>query len=100
MSPTAPRALSAINEIAAEAAVTSREREKVFFIMVCVFGVSNVPSTGRSSTFEYRKRKKPKATVLVARQRGSEHPGKFRQIRWQMKSGATSSSTDVGRVSV
>jgi hypothetical protein len=36
------------------------------FVMVCVFGVSNVPSAARSSTFEYRKRKKPRVASLVA----------------------------------
>jgi hypothetical protein len=34
--------------------------------MVCVFGVCNVPSTGRSSTFEYWKRKKPASAEIVA----------------------------------
>src|SRR5438105_13073759 len=59
MSPTAALALRAKKGMARRLAA-SRERKKNFFIMVCLFGVSNVPSTGRSSTFEYWKRKKPR----------------------------------------
>src|SRR5437588_13068141 len=65
MSPTAALALRAKKGMARRLAA-SRERKKNFFIMVCLFGVSNVPSTGRSSTFEYWKRKKPRPRFFVA----------------------------------
>src|SRR5205085_11205929 len=65
MSPTAAPALRAKKGMARRLAA-SRERKKNFFIMVCLFGVSNVPSTGRSSTFEYWKRKKPRPRFFVA----------------------------------
>src|SRR2546421_9232380 len=68
MSPVAARKVFAPNGNAASAAAASRERRKVVLIMVCFFEVpGNVPSEGRSSTFEYRKRKKPRDLVFVAR---------------------------------
>jgi hypothetical protein len=68
MSPVVARKVVAPNGNVARAAAASRERRKVVLIMVCFFEVpGNFPSAGRSSTFEYRKRKKPRSLRLVAR---------------------------------
>src|SRR3977135_105049 len=67
ISPVAARKVVAPNGIAAKATRASRKREKIVLVMVCFFEVpGNVPSEGRSSTFEYRKRKKPRGALFVA----------------------------------
>jgi hypothetical protein len=74
VSKTSPAAQTwGASEDVAIVAAASRERKKVVFVMVWVFGMSNVPSVGRSSTFEYRKRKKPRVPFSVAKS--------FRRIR-------------------